>query len=173
MCCNYLQSGNIIRIRLPLRKNREPDVSPSGEQLRTTSGRADSLCQQNEIVCTPGQEGCSSTNSKTGAMLGEPTSRAEKTSRSLDSKRKNERRKSESPYKALIEDWVPPSLQFEQKDFEDQEWLFGRKKQERDGYKRFKSCHEDVSCLGSSTLWPCSHYLPEADVYALPYTLPF
>jgi hypothetical protein len=80
-------------------------------------------------------------------------------------------RKADSPYKVLIEDWVSPPPQFELNDSDDQEWLFQASKRERHGNKILNACR-DVLCHESS-LFPRGHYLPEADVYALPYTIPF
>ncbi|KAJ7957890.1 JHL20J20.12 protein [Quillaja saponaria] len=57
--------GNIIRIRLPLRKHREPEESNSKEQLPSTSGRAESLVQENDECIHPQrQPHCHSTSSE-------------------------------------------------------------------------------------------------------------
>lgn len=68
----------------------------------------------------------------------------------------------------VIENWVPPSIQFHDTETDDLEWLFSTRKP-----KRFKSsdvalCNEVVS-----NNWPRARYLPEAEIYALPYTVPF
>ncbi|GLU04602.1 hypothetical protein SLE2022_217400 [Rubroshorea leprosula] len=73
-------------------------------------------------------------------------------------------------YKDLIEDWVPPLPQQELDD-DGQEWLFGTKAQERPA-TRYETVH-DFSCQGSISLWPHANYLPEAQIYALPFTVPF
>ncbi|MCD7471044.1 hypothetical protein HAX54_011324 [Datura stramonium] len=75
-------------------------------------------------------------------------------------------------YKNLIENWLPPSLQIDKFDVEDdQAWLFQRKpKQMRVEEKHV--CTNDTTC-GSSALWPRAQYIHDADFYALPYTLPF
>ncbi|KAM7514045.1 hypothetical protein LguiA_003628 [Lonicera macranthoides] len=66
--------------------------------------------------------------------------------------------------------WVFPPLKNEEPEFDDLEWLFRRKIQNSE--KKFRSGRE-VSCCGNSTLWPRAHYLAEADIYTLPYTVPF
>lgn len=82
-----------------------------------------------------------------------------------------EMRTAESLYQDLIAN-LEESFQFELNNLVDQEWLFGTTKQDRHGYKRLKVCH-DVSCHADSTTRLCAQYLPEADVYGLPYTIPF
>ncbi|XP_011003056.1 PREDICTED: uncharacterized protein LOC105109889 [Populus euphratica] len=82
-----------------------------------------------------------------------------------------EMRTAESLYQDLIAN-LEESFQFELNNLVDQEWLFGKTKQDRHGYKRLKVCH-DVSCHADSTTRLCAQYLPEADVYGLPYTIPF
>lgn len=80
----------------------------------------------------------------------------------------------EFQYKNLIENWFPPSLQSDNLDLEDdQSWLFQRKpKQARVEEKNVGS--NDTTCGSCSSLWqPRAQYLPDADLYALPFTVPF
>lgn len=80
----------------------------------------------------------------------------------------------EFQYKNLIENWLPPSLQSDNLDFDDddQSWLFQRKpKQTRVEEKSVGS--NDTTCGSCSSLWPRAQYLKDADLYALPYTVPF
>lgn len=65
--------------------------------------------------------------------------------------------------------WVFPPLKNEGPGFDDLEWLFRRKIQNREKFRTGR----EVSGCGNSTLWPCAHYLAEADIYTLPYTVPF
>ncbi|KAF5176559.1 hypothetical protein FRX31_033858 [Thalictrum thalictroides] len=54
---------------------------------------------------------------------------------------------------------------------DDQNWLF-----EEEAKKRSKLVSDDVapSGYGNDSTWPPrAYYLPEADIYALPYTVPF
>ncbi|KAG6390628.1 hypothetical protein SASPL_148366 [Salvia splendens] len=77
-------------------------------------------------------------------------------------------------YQNLIENWVSPQmLQDVCVDNEDEDWLFGSKsKLERSEKKRV---HRDdgIPCLNTLSLWPRAQYLPEVDLFALPYTVPF
>lgn len=81
----------------------------------------------------------------------------------------------EFQYKNLIENWLPPSLPSDNLDLDDdQSWLFQRKpKQARVEEKNIGSSN-DKTCGSCSSLWqPRAQYLPEVDLYALPYTVPF
>uniref|UniRef100_A0A5B7AWZ6 Uncharacterized protein n=1 Tax=Davidia involucrata TaxID=16924 RepID=A0A5B7AWZ6_DAVIN len=179
--------GKIIRIRLPLQNHKPPDTLVSKGWPSSTSGRTDLPAQQKYGV-TPGlSEGefCSfsmgtdivlqdqtprpdkepsSTSGRTGIFAEDDSQTA-----SLSTLFENDMQRAESLYKDLAENWV---LQSEQTDFDDQEWLFGRKQGDRPVGDRFRPSN-DLSCYGSSTLWPCAQYLPDADIYALPFTVPF
>jgi hypothetical protein len=154
-------------------------VSLNSKGLCSSSGGADSVSGQSEIVRLSDQE---TVNSKAGELASPPenipcSSVSDKLESSVSETswfRFHDRKtlKADSQYKGLVEDWVPPPLQFELKDSDDEEWLFGTLKQERHGNKRLNARH-DISCRESSTLWPRARYLPESDVYALPYTIPF
>jgi hypothetical protein len=78
----------------------------------------------------------------------------------------------ESPHTTLIENWVPSQFELCQSEIDDEEWLFGAQRKWRDGSKRHKTA-DDVSCCRSSTLRHQAYLLPEADIYALPFTVPF
>lgn len=78
----------------------------------------------------------------------------------------------ESQYRVLIVNWVPPPLQNEHPKFDDQEWLFQRRQPRSDTIQKTNTCSYDF-CHGSCILYPYAHYLPEVDIYALPYTVLF
>ncbi|KAG7029449.1 hypothetical protein SDJN02_07788 [Cucurbita argyrosperma subsp. argyrosperma] len=77
----------------------------------------------------------------------------------------------ESAYEALFEKWVPPPLQLEQQ-MDDEEWLFQTEKQDGRSTKTNEAFSSIPSCR-SSSLWPRGQYLADADVYSLPYTIPY
>ncbi|KAK9271006.1 hypothetical protein L1049_026594 [Liquidambar formosana] len=175
------------------RHDREPDTSLS-RAVTSTSGRKDLWTQQKyENAHAPGQEQHCSTSSRTNLVSVEITPRPDRellcstsgrteifaqdgVGTVLGSKRskrfENKMQKSEALYKALIENWVPTSLQGEQTDYDDQQWLFKTEQQDRHVAKRLKVSN-GVLDYGSQSLCPRAHYLPEADIYALPYTVPF
>ncbi|GAV56716.1 hypothetical protein CFOL_v3_00258 [Cephalotus follicularis] len=173
-------NGNVTRFKLSLQKHRGPDVSLSKEQVCSTSGREEPLAQPKEVQI-PHQEQCCSIKTKSVKHTFEPSKElncsvfAPNVVETAFGMYENEMKRAESQYKALIEDWVPPSnLQFKIDDLDDQEWLFGTKKQKWPDSR-------DVGLKGGNhVLWPASatsrplaQYLPEADIYALPYTIPF
>ncbi|XP_034675759.1 DNA ligase 1 isoform X2 [Vitis riparia] len=168
---------------MPLTNLREPEASLRAESC-STSGRVDLPAQQKYEISgqsieappifsmrtstvdqklNPDQQLLCST-SKVPEIVVQNDANASKGSRSSKSKKQ----RAESRYKALVEDWVPPLLQAEQTDLDDQEWLF-QKHGDRHESKRHETINYDL-CYGS---WPRAQYLPEADVYALPYTVPF
>ncbi|KAI9165154.1 hypothetical protein LWI28_008738 [Acer negundo] len=74
----------------------------------------------------------------------------------------------------VIGNWVPPSIQSDSTDFSDEEWLFESKQNEK---CRSRRCEEDIvaSSHTNTTAWPQLQvcYLPEVDIYALPFTVPY
>ena len=78
----------------------------------------------------------------------------------------------ESAYKTLFENWVLPPAHYLGDDFGDEDWLLGKKQADTNGSKRLKAGN-DVSSCRCPTSWPHAHYLPEAEIHALPYTIPF
>ncbi|CAK9172166.1 unnamed protein product [Ilex paraguariensis] len=146
------RNGNIIRIRLPLQKHKEPAASATKEVLCSTSGRINLPTQQKcEIAPGARQEGSYSTSLWTDIDTHTLPLRLEKelscsTSRRTEISTQDDSRK--------------------RPDFDDEEWLFQRKHQDTLKEKRFKAS-SDLSC-GSSVMWPCAQHLPNADIFALP-----
>ncbi|KAK1586448.1 hypothetical protein Q3G72_002655 [Acer saccharum] len=74
----------------------------------------------------------------------------------------------------VIGNWVPPSIQSDCTDFGDEEWLFESKQNQKCGSRR---CEEDIvaSSHTNTITWPQPQvcYLPEVDIYALPFTVPY
>lgn len=80
----------------------------------------------------------------------------------------------ESLYRTSIENWVLPPPQYHQgNDFsDDEEWLFKTQRENRYECERYEARNDAIGCR-SPMLRPRAYFLPEADVYALPYTVPF
>ncbi|KAG2303051.1 hypothetical protein Bca52824_031702 [Brassica carinata] len=70
----------------------------------------------------------------------------------------------------LIENWAPDRVESKLNDSEDQElWLLMKV-----GAKRQHQVSIQTTRNGSSSMvWPTAQFLPEAELYALPFTLPF
>ncbi|XP_010489417.1 PREDICTED: uncharacterized protein LOC104767085 isoform X1 [Camelina sativa] len=69
----------------------------------------------------------------------------------------------------LIENWTPDRVESKLTDSEDQEWWllikFGAKRQQVNNQKSNQG--------SSSMVWPTARFLPEAELHALPFTVPF
>ncbi|KAI3930785.1 hypothetical protein MKX01_037231 [Papaver californicum] len=84
-------------------------------------------------------------------------------------------------YRNLIENWTPPSQSLTVccPDLDDQDWLFGSKQIAHDRHKQASSkrvkatSSVEEKAMVSSGLWPSACYLADADIYALPYTIPY
>ena len=79
----------------------------------------------------------------------------------------------ESEYRNLIVNWAPPPLQLRmvQTEFEDEEWL--SKKNPSTSTKRTQTKQVSSDTDTYQGIQTHARYLPDADIYALPYTLPF
>ncbi|KAL7587889.1 hypothetical protein Lser_V15G36740 [Lactuca serriola] len=74
-------------------------------------------------------------------------------------------------YEKLIGSWVPPVLEAQvAADGGDDDWLLGSRKTRGGARSAMK---DDVETCREVTWQPCARFLVEADVYALPYTVPF
>ncbi|PNX95940.1 hypothetical protein L195_g019139, partial [Trifolium pratense] len=74
-------------------------------------------------------------------------------------------------YKKLIENWVPLPLQMVPTDFENEEWL-ATKNDSNDPTKHVSSSSSSTADIKQG-IQPLAYFLPHADIYALPYVLPF
>lgn len=180
------------KIRLPSQKLKESDVAISEERIRTTSGRTKSTGKHNsKILLGPSHKEFCSNSTKNDASVEALSSRLDKeqsssTSGGIGIFGRDNLQATPVPtsfekgiqtvaslYKDLVENWVPlppQLLQGEQTDLDELEWLFQRKHQDEE---RSTEVNSDASCRGGSTLWPRALYMPEADIWALPFTVPF
>ncbi|ONH97142.1 hypothetical protein PRUPE_7G171900 [Prunus persica] len=158
--------------RLSLQRHKDPQVLPSQEQPCSASGRTDNAFVQGMHEAAPrqgrdeGQHRCSTfgnSGKEVPVRLGKEKLRATgSASLSITSK-----------YTELIENWDQhPLLQSFPMDVDDQGWLFETKQN--------RSCMADERIFvsgslsyGDSASWPCARELPEADIYTLPFTVPF
>ncbi|XVE69698.1 hypothetical protein DITRI_Ditri10aG0011900 [Diplodiscus trichospermus] len=158
--------GNVIKIKFSLKKLCEPDASLSEDPACSTSGRADSSTPPKaQDQCYP----CTSVPERVqwcGKECREPIP-----SSSAASVSDNRMQKAVLQYKTLIEDWMPLPLQVKQND-DDDDWLFMTKQQGKPMAKRFEFDNV-VKCRVAATSCPSAYLLPEVDIYALPYTVPF
>ncbi|CAN6541501.1 unnamed protein product [Malus baccata var. baccata] len=156
--------------RLSLQRPKGPEVLLSQEQPCSSSGRTDNAFVQAVQEPAPRQgidEGryrCSTS----GKASKEHSSRSGK-----EKHRKSGSGSLSSQYREVIENWVqPPISQCLPMDVDDEGWLFEAKTKKNCGVEKPTVVSEKLS-YGDSTSWPCARLLPESDIYALPYTVPF
>lgn len=181
--------GNILRIRLPSQKHIQHDSKDRDELLCSTSGRTDIPAEHKNNARADPDKSCSTSLAseliRHGLPLrpdqelarGDSSQQPDVTSQEIvhtDSGSKGQRKlkRAVKRYGHLIENWTPPSRLGEHAEIDDEDWLFGRKHEGRQPEKKLR-CSSEMSCSSSSLSWPRAHYLHDADIYALPYTVPF
>ncbi|MCL7050542.1 hypothetical protein MKW94_009397 [Papaver nudicaule] len=176
-------SGNSVLIKLPLQKHKDTQLPTSNEQVCSVSGRTEIITIARDEF--PSLRACKQSCSTSGrnelhaqdVHVPTPPSSSSKSAAPSSAKpssgSKSAPRGIDLQFRDLIENWVPPTLQIYQTDFDDQEWLFEMKPQRRHEAKRLKPSSNDVDLCRGSSGWPRACYLPAADIYALPYTVPF
>ncbi|XP_059638512.1 uncharacterized protein LOC132280783 isoform X2 [Cornus florida] len=176
--------GSVIRIRF--QKNKDQEVLPNKElPCSAALGSSDGFVQEmNEPAPGPsakGRDHLFSTISTQDASFklskGEPRCFSEVLSQRAETAPTScpcVHRGSSSLLKLrdLIENWVPPLLQSERPNLDDHEWLYSTKQDHNFGARRFKASGDGLS-YQCSTPWPRVCYLPEADIHALPFVLPY
>ncbi|XWS45574.1 hypothetical protein CRYUN_Cryun15aG0148300 [Craigia yunnanensis] len=181
--------GSIIRIWLPLQRHKDPEVLPSKEHPRSTSGRIDDAFVRGmlEHAPRPGQleeHPCSTTSIRRPGLafkfskenLCSSSGASESLAHNAEASMASNLYSSCSPilaldFKNLMEDWVVPTLQTERTSF-GEDWLFQKKRNLNSGVKSNNDGNVGSTQINSPT-WPHACYLREADIYALPFTIPF
>ena len=93
----------------------------------------------------------------------------------LPEMRARKSRQRASQYRELFEKWVEPTLlpSLLPTDVDDnQGWLLKTNKNRNCGVEKPVAAGDSLIC-GESVSWPRARLLPEVDLYALPYTVPF
>ncbi|KAE8707139.1 hypothetical protein F3Y22_tig00110387pilonHSYRG00947 [Hibiscus syriacus] len=175
---------------MPSQRHKDPEVLPTKEQPCSTSGKIDEAFVQgtHEHVPRPGREleehSCSTANIRFPELTPKLSKETpffssgapESVARSAEASLPTSLCSSCSPtlalgYKNLVEDWVVPTLQTELAGFADEDWLFQRKQNVDHAIKSSEDGNIGT-CQMNSTSWPHARFLPEADIYALPFTVP-
>ncbi|XP_073019555.1 uncharacterized protein [Primulina eburnea] len=179
--------GTIIRIQLSSRKKNLSDISINEQQLCSTSGRTDipPLRNRQQNFCAPTEKTSdfvlgdfNRTDKKqiisTSGKSEPPAPAKTGTPSVLDAIEVSKKSSKTMQYKNPIENWVPPSLQDAPSSPEDLDWLFSSKVHGLPSERRRKIENDSVFCSSSSSLLqPRAQLLPEFDVYALPFTVPY
>ncbi|KAF8377803.1 hypothetical protein HHK36_031188 [Tetracentron sinense] len=183
--------GSTVQIRLPVQKHKNPELLSNNEGSCSTFGRLHIVPQEKyEIVLRPSREQPSST-SRTKTVAQEIAPRPCKEQHCSTSGRTeilvqekaetfpassffgSDSLQIESQFRDLMENWVPPLMQIGRTEFDDQEWLFETNKQHRHSVTKIFKARNDGSCNGNSSCWPSVCHLPEAELYVLPFTVPY
>lgn len=186
-------AGKIIRIRLSSKKHSQSDALSNEEKQCSTSGRIHVPSQIKNEIAAPRlrSEGFCSTSGSNGSIGqslvfktgGERFQIASKQVETV-SPRPLLETKALPPvmtamqkecllYRNLIENWVPPQMNELLAETGDEDWLFGSKTKKAEGSETRRICRDESVSSCSASLWPRAQYLPEVDLYALPYTVPF
>ncbi|KAE8693474.1 hypothetical protein F3Y22_tig00110812pilonHSYRG00140 [Hibiscus syriacus] len=184
-------SGSIIRICLSSQRHADPIVLPCNEQPCSTSGKIDEAFVQGTHEHVPrsgwelGKHPCSTSNIRlpelTPKLSKEKPCSSSGASESLTYNAQGSFPSNlccscsptlTSQFKNLVEDWIGPTLQSELTSFSDEDWLSQKQNLNSSGVKSSKDGNVGW-CQMNSTSWPHACFLPEADIYALPFTVPF
>uniref|UniRef100_A0A2P2JLP5 Uncharacterized protein n=2 Tax=Rhizophora mucronata TaxID=61149 RepID=A0A2P2JLP5_RHIMU len=187
--------GSIIRIRLPSQRHKDPEVLSNKEQPCSALGMSDDASiqwihepahvsgrEQEEHPCSTSRSTCQDStlglnNEKPFLPSGPSDIFASRAKLDLPTKLCG----SCSPHLALkfrnlVENWVPPLMQCEYTDLDNQEWLLESTRPQKENC-RLEFCGAGSAGLshGDTTPYPYPQtcYLPDADIYALPFTVPY
>ncbi|KAF5194155.1 Dna ligase 1-like [Thalictrum thalictroides] len=162
--------STMLRIRLPLVKHRDPEELLSKEQLCSTSGATEITDCKMADNCPNIKQVCSISGRTEVQAQGCSEPAPAVSSAALLNLCNSPSRLSDVHLRDIIENWVIPPIQIERTDLDDQSWLFDIPSKREP--KRSKV--SDVATCYNGSMWPPrACYLPEADMYALPYTVPF
>ncbi|CAA0816656.1 Unknown protein [Striga hermonthica] len=179
-------NGQVILIRLPSTKQNELDALVKEQQQPcSTSGRIDSPSKIDHVKDWPESfpNGTRSNgrdlNAKNGGENVCLTS-LQKCDK-IGHKAKPESvlssmQKMDMQYQNLFKNLLPPQVEETWLCSDSLDWLLeGNNQRGQELRAEKKPCYENVSlsCSRSSVSWPRVEYLPEVDVYALPFTVPY
>ncbi|GFP95240.1 hypothetical protein PHJA_001668400 [Phtheirospermum japonicum] len=154
------QGNKIIRIKLPLKKQKTTEQQPC-----STSGRSIFTTQNEDVICSRNvREQICSTSQPIETFV------APKTPKKPTNKVLTPMQRAELQYQSLMDTLVPPQPL---DDADDLDWLLNSKSRESCAEKKRMSPSDSMSCSISWGLWPKAQYLQEVDVHALPFTVPF
>ncbi|KAL3640998.1 hypothetical protein CASFOL_015966 [Castilleja foliolosa] len=162
-----VQAGKkIIRIKLPLKKQKTTDDQPIEQKPCSTSGRSNVTTQNEDVICSRNVR--EQISSKTAQLI--ETSLAPKTPKKPTNKILTPMERVELQYQNLMDSFVPLKPL---DDVDSLDWLLKGKNQESCVEKKRISAIDSMQCSISWGLWPKAQYLQEVDVYALPFSVPF
>ncbi|OMO74508.1 hypothetical protein CCACVL1_16655 [Corchorus capsularis] len=143
---------------------------PVSDSLYESSDNSQSIQRRRNCrCCFEGQNHASHVQELVPTSLREACNSPQRTRINMD--KKSEMALTESLYKELVVNWIPTPLQ-KHLDVGDQEWLF-QTKQPRSDTRDTSTANYGVLHQGNFTQYPHAQYLPEVNICALPYTIPY
>ncbi|CAH8391005.1 unnamed protein product [Eruca vesicaria subsp. sativa] len=153
--------GKPLRIRFVFKKPKETlEIVPQEDPVCSTSGVDRPL--ETSISVSGQEENLPSTSLE-----------SDKTAVSSESKKKKKHRISkESRYSSLFDEPVLPSILMEEDDNNsDDDWLLGARRQKK--ATPVKSCMNEDMQKSEDSCFPRPQFLPEVEIFSLPYTVLF
>jgi hypothetical protein len=192
---NNNDSESIIRIRLPIRRQKDPEVMMTNkDQEKPGPSRGIKLDSSQLPTREPVNQHPCSTSAAEHASKPREEKRKDPIFRGKHGKEKissSSTRETYQPPKSLcncppsmvlqfldvVENWVPNTIErrVDLINSEDEECWWSMKKPPSSTTEICKQLNREneIKQVGNTMGWPCARLLPEADVYALPYTVPF
>lgn len=182
MCLNLIcascDTGPAIKIRLPLRKHREPEEPKSEYQVGSSSARVGNADSFTQLASASDHQLQSISNIENNQLPGNSDSGHGKRLQSLvpgDTPVSNiilddKSRREFSLYDSLLQ---IPQVTYDGYDSADEAWLFRSEPTEAKPILKKLKYDSEAALRCSSSMWPRAQHLPEVGIYALPYTVPF
>lgn len=170
--------GPAIKIRLPLRKHREPEEPKSEYQVGSSSARVGNADSFTQLASASDHRLQSISNNENNQLPGNSDSGHGKRLQSLvpgDTPVSNiilddKSRREFSLYDSLLQ---IPQVTYDGYDSADEAWLFRSEPTEAKPISKKLKYDSEAALRCSSSMWPRAQHLPEVGIYALPYTVPF
>ncbi|CAF2133266.1 hypothetical protein HID58_013284 [Brassica napus] len=187
---NNNDSESIIRIRLPIRRPKDPEVmmmmTNKDQPCPSRDIKLDSLVTKEQ----PQQRPCSTSAPEQEKRKKHTSSRKHKEKKVPSSTQETYQPSSlcrlcppslAEHFLNVVENWVPNTIEsrveLTNSEDEDESWWLVKKKPSSHKIDTSKQLNRNNEIkevvISSSIAWPRASLLPEADVYALPYTVPF
>ncbi|CAH8325392.1 unnamed protein product [Eruca vesicaria subsp. sativa] len=171
---NNNDSESIIRIRLPIRRPKDPEMT-----MMVTNKDHHQPCPSQDIKLDSvareqPQHPCSTSAPEQVSKRKDHTSKTKHKEKKLSSTAREALQ-----FLNIVENWVPTTIEsrVELTNSEDDEcwWLVKKPSSNKIDTERSKQLNRNNETRQQvmSNTWPRASLLPEADVYALPYTVPF
>ncbi|CAN8229203.1 unnamed protein product [Cochlearia groenlandica] len=197
---NNSDSEGIFRIRLPIRRQKDPEVVttmiPNKDQQKPCPSQVTKLGSSQGVTREKpvNQHPCSTSAPEHASKPCEVKRKDKETKKLGKEKKRSSFSIPDTTYQpsslcsicppslavqflSVVENWVPNTTETRAEPLTNSEndwWLSKKPSNHKFGTERCKQVNnetKEVSC--SIMAWPCARLLPEADIHALPYTIPF